>query len=106
MVSITDEFLDGLTRKLVDHLHPVQVFAFGSRIDGHPHHDSDLDIMIILPDHGGRRVDSARLARRLLRDAPVPVDVLVRFQGEFRERAAWPTTMESVVMRKGRLLFG
>lgn len=106
MVSITDEFLDGLTRKLVDHLHPVQVFAFGSRIDGHRHHDSDLDIMIILPDRGGRRVDSARLARRLLRNTPMPVDILVRFRNEFQDRAAWPTTLESVVKRKGRLLYG
>jgi HEPN domain-containing protein len=42
--------LDRAVRRLVDELHPLAVYLFGSRARGDAHQDSDYDLMVVVPD--------------------------------------------------------
>ena len=106
MVQITQEVLNEITQRIVEVLHPLRIYEFGSWAYGTPHSDSDLDLMLVFPDNGCRRIDLVCAARQLLRALPFRVDVLVRFRSEFDSRAEWPTTIEATVKHKGRLLHG
>lgn len=106
MVALSSETLQELTNRIVKELHPERVYLFGSRAYGTPRADSDLDIMLVFPENGKRRIDLVCAARQLLRDIPCGLDVLVRFRDEFESRGAWPTTIEAIVKQKGRLLYG
>ena len=75
----------------------------GAGLDGA---GSDFDVLIVIPQSDVRRMDVARAARRLTRDLPCDIDVVVRFENEFDERAAWPSTIEAAVKRHGRILHG
>ena len=106
MVALSNETLQDVTARIVKELRPERVYLFGSRAYGTPRAESDLDIMLVFREGGARRIDLACAARRLLRDLPCGLDVLVRFRDEFESRAAWPTTIEAIVKEKGRLLYG
>jgi predicted nucleotidyltransferase len=98
--------LSEITTRLVKAVRPERIYLFGSYAYGTPDSTSDLDILLVVPEGVGRRVDVARMARRLMRDLRYGFDVVVRYPAEFDERSVWPTTIEGVVKRNGRLLYG
>lgn len=53
-------------RRIVDELHPLEIWLFGSRAKGTPRPDSDWDLMAVLPDTAREEdLDLVPLWRRL-----------------------------------------
>lgn len=71
------DWLPTVTADLVVACNPLQVIVFGSVARGEDGPDSDLDILVVLPeiDRARRTELVARLRRAVT--APVPVDVFV-----------------------------
>jgi predicted nucleotidyltransferase len=42
--------LDELVRRIVDSVHPLRIVLFGSAVRGDMRPDSDLDVLVIMPD--------------------------------------------------------
>jgi len=106
MVALTEELLTEVTQRLVGKLAPERIYLFGSCAYGEPDSESDLDVMLVFAEEVEDRHAVSRAARKALRSLVVPVDVLVRSAAEFEDRAAWPSTIEATVRRKGRKLYG
>jgi predicted nucleotidyltransferase len=107
MVTLGNDILNQIRRRLVDALRPKRIYLFGSRARGSPHPDSDLDICLVVGElERVVRLEIARRARRILLDLPWPVDVIVRREREFDERAGFDTTLEATVKNKGLLIHG
>ena len=64
--------------------------------------DSDIDLLVILPQVE-RRHDAAVAVLRQLRDLPVPIDIVVVDESSLARRAAEPGLVR-VAMREGRVL--
>ena len=105
MVSISEDNLDHLTRRLVDALQPAQIYLFGSQAYGKPGTDSDLDLLLVMSRSAGEPIAFSRLARRVIGDIGCGVDVVVRTAEEFDRRSSWPSNFEATVKLKGRLLY-
>jgi predicted nucleotidyltransferase len=70
------ELLDRLVRQIVDAVHPLQIILFGSAARGEMGPDSDLDVLVVMPDPVHvRRV--AQFIHQSLRKIGRPVDVAV-----------------------------
>ncbi len=102
--STIDELLDEVTRLLVEAAHPEKIILFGSHARGDFDADSDLDLLIILPTVVDRFEEMVRL-RLVLRDIPMPIDVIVYPRADVEERQYLRGTMLYHALREGRVLY-
>jgi predicted nucleotidyltransferase len=65
-----------LVQRIVDEVRPLRIIIFGSGARGEMGPDSDIDILVVMPD-GTHRRRTAQLLYRKIRGAGVPFDVLV-----------------------------
>jgi len=75
------EVLNELVRRIVEAVHPVRIILFGSAARGEMGPDSDLDVLVVMPD-GIHRRDTATVVYRCLRRFPYPKDIVVATVGD------------------------
>ncbi|MFH1084597.1 MAG: nucleotidyltransferase domain-containing protein [Chloroflexota bacterium] len=105
MKTIDRELLDETVRRIVAALQPEAIYLYGSHAYGQPHQDSDVDLFVVvsaseLPPH-----KRAVAAYRALRGLYLPAEVKVATRAEFERRAQWQSSIERIVLDKGRLLY-
>ena len=98
--------LDEATRRLVAEFQPQQVWLFGSHAWGTPDEDSDLDLLVIVPDSSERPIRRDQRAQRCLGRLPVSADVLVRTRREVERVRDVPGSLTRDVLRNGRKVYG
>jgi uncharacterized protein len=83
---------------------PLRVLLFGSVAHGVDGPDSDIDLLVVLPqvEPKRRHEQTVRLARSIT--APVPVDLLVTDTAEIAERGDLPGILR-VALREGRVVY-
>lgn len=78
-----------IKRILQPHIEEAEVWAFGSRISGQAHANSDLDLVIRNPNHPEKPHENFLLLKQALRDSHIPIIVEVldwaRIPKSFRE---------------------
>ena len=97
--------LPEVVRRLRDALDPTTIYLFGSSVYGNPGPDSDLDLLVVVPQSDRSFFERGAAAYRALARIGVPVDVQVYTREEFDERAALPVSFERTVRTKGRVLY-
>jgi predicted nucleotidyltransferase len=78
--------LEQLVRRIVQAVHPLKVILFGSAARGEMGPDSDLDVMVIMPE-GTHRRRTAQFLYTQLWGIPFAVDIIVATEGDLREYA-------------------
>lgn len=89
-----------VVRLLVEEFRPTQVILFGSVARGDDGRDSDIDLLVVLPELQVRHHDAAVAMLRTLRAVPVPVDIVVTDLAEFQQRVTTPGVVR-VAWREG-----
>ena len=100
------EWVPTVITDLVAACDPLQVILFGSVARGEDGPDSDLDILVVLPeiDRARRHELMARLRRAVT--APVPVDVFVTDPSEIERRRDVIGSLLYWPLREGRVVHG
>jgi predicted nucleotidyltransferase len=104
--QVSLETMAELTRRLVTELQPERVILFGSHAWGTPHQDSDVDLLVIVPHSDVPATQRAMRARRCLRHAPCPIDVLVKTTAEVEHASQVHGSLISEILEEGRPLYG
>lgn len=99
-----DKSLDEIVRRLVIAYEPERIYLFGSHARGDAGPDSDLDLLVIVPDDATPERRRSRLAYEVLRGTGVAADVVVWSRDYFERRREVPASLPAVVYREGRLL--
>jgi predicted nucleotidyltransferase len=80
MTSITaqhsPQLIDDLVKRIVDAAHPLRIILFGSAARGTLGPDSDLDVMVVMPN-GTHRAKMVRQLYRQIAGFGFPVDIVV-----------------------------
>lgn len=71
----TDPVVDDIVRQVVEHVRPLRVILFGSRAAGTARPDSDVDLLVVMPDGTDRRAAMAALGGCVRRS--VGLDLIV-----------------------------
>lgn len=100
--TLTDEKLDELVRRLVEALHPVRIYLFGSHARGTAGPESDVDIMIV-HEAEQESYDVIRRAYAAIRDLRAPVELHVRDANRFERMGHAAGTVEHEVAATGRV---
>jgi predicted nucleotidyltransferase len=105
MKTIDQALIDEMVRRIVDALRPEAIYLYGSHAYGQPHDDSDVDLLVIVGDSVLPPHKRAVAAYRALRGLYLPAEVKVATRLEFERMAQWQTSIERVVLDKGRVLY-
>jgi len=68
--------IDQLVRQIVDAVQPLRIVLFGSAVRGSLGPDSDIDVLVVMPEGAHRRKTAQQLYRDVI-GLGVPFDVLV-----------------------------
>jgi uncharacterized protein len=76
--------------RLVEAFNPLEIVVFGSYARGDARPGSDLDLLVVVPEPENRR-ETAIAMRRVLKDMPIPKDIVVATPEELirRKDAFW-----------------
>jgi predicted nucleotidyltransferase len=83
---------------------PEKIILFGSHAYGHPHRDSDVDVLIIMPNakrHGRR--PSLAIRRKI--PAGFPVDILVKEPRDIAKRLREGDSLLEEIVSRGRVMY-
>ncbi len=105
MKACSDELLDEIVGRVVDALHPARVYLFGSHAEGNPEADSDIDLLVVVPDTSDPPREMARRGRKSLWGMAVPVDLIVCTDSEVEKWSRVHCNLIHTAVEKGRLLY-
>lgn len=103
---MSQDLLDEVTRRLAAEFQPEQVWLFGSHAWGQPDEGSDLDLLVVVPRSDETPVRRAQRAHRCLRGIDVAMDILVKTRTELERFRNVRSSLESLILRNGRLIYG
>lgn len=106
MKTLDTDLLAEMTRRLVDEFHPEQVILFGSHAWDTPDDDSDIDLLVIVPESDETPHQRAVRVYRALRDVGEPKDVLVRTRAEAEKYRRVYASLACQIFEQGIVLYG
>ena len=83
---------------------PEKIILFGSHAYGRPHRDSDVDVLVIMPNakrHGRR--PSLTIRRKV--PATFPVDILVKEPRDVAKRLGEGDSQLEEIVNRGRVMY-
>jgi uncharacterized protein len=97
--------LDRLVQRLVNGLAPEKIILFGSYAQGHPTADSDLDIMIVVPESDEPAYRRSQKAYKWVGAIGMSKDLLVLTKAEFEAQSLVTTSLARRVQKEGIVLY-
>jgi len=99
-----DKILDELVRRIVDAVFPRRIVLFGSAARGDMGPDSDLDILVVMPDGTHRRRTAQNLYRALL-GLGFATDILVVTESDVRKYREEVSLVLCRALRDGKEMY-
>jgi predicted nucleotidyltransferase len=98
------ELLESLVSRIVATVHPIRIVMFGSAARGELGPDSDIDLLVVMPEGTHRRHTAQRLYRTPL-GVNVPVDFIVATPGDLEKHRDNIGLIYRTILREGRTIY-
>jgi len=98
------ELLNEMTERVVACAHPLRIMLFGSAARGEMGPDSDLDVLVIMPN-GTNRLHAEQKLHRALRGLPCAKDIVVVVQSDVEQHADNPYLIIHTALTEGREVY-
>jgi predicted nucleotidyltransferase len=96
--------LNTIVRRIVEIVHPVEIVLFGSAARGNGGSDSDLDLLVVMPDGTHRRQTAQHLYSQLS-GIGVPFDLIVATRNDLAMHADNPGLIYKTALSEGRVVY-
>lgn len=106
MKTIESGLLEHAVERLKAEFQPEAIYLYGSHAWGNPHDDSDVDLFVVIRDSSETPIRRAQRAHRCLRRLRMPKDVLVETRQEVDRVKGLKTSLENIILSRGRRLYG
>jgi len=103
--TFSKELLNEIVRRLADALHPEEIYLFGSQASGVTDANSDVDILVVVPETDVSHRALARRGRKSLRGMGVPIDLVVCTVAEKEKWAGVPCNLIHTAAQEGRQVY-
>ena len=104
MVGPDQQQLNELVRRVVEAVHPLRIIVFGSAARGKMGPDSDVDLLVVMPE-GTHRLDTMGYLYRVVRGVGVPFDVVVVTPRDLEKYGDRPGLIYMTALREGREVY-
>ena len=98
------ELLNEMTDRVVACVQPLRIVLFGSAARGEMGPDSDLDILVVMPD-GTHRLHTEQTLHRALRGLPCAKDIVVVVESDVERHADNPYLIIHTALTQGREVY-
>jgi len=99
-----DAAVSSIVRQVVEAVHPVRIILFGSHARGDARPDSDVDLLIVMPDGASRR-ETARKLYRSVEGGGFSKDFLVVGESDLAKHADNIGLIYITALREGRVIY-
>ena len=96
--------LDLIVQRIVDVLHPLRIILFGSPSRGEIDKDSDIDLLVVMPDGTPRLATAEKLHMRMF-GIPAAVDFLVATPSDLERNRDNIGLVYRTILQEGRELY-
>ncbi|MFQ5902694.1 MAG: nucleotidyltransferase domain-containing protein [Candidatus Binatia bacterium] len=103
-MEIDKKIIDELVQRIVEIAHPNRIILFGSAARGEMGRNSDIDVLVVMPDGVHRRKTAQEIYRRLW-GFGFAKDILVVTEGDVREYRSNPYTIIKDALEEGKELY-
>ncbi len=100
----TEEAVRELVNRIVERVHPLRIILFGSVARGQSSDQSDVDLLVVMPE-GAQKRRTAQLLYRHLRGLTVAVDLVVTTQGDLEQHKRDPGMIYQAILEEGKELY-
>ena len=98
------DLLEELVQRIVEAVRPLKIVLFGSAARGDMGPNSDLDVLVVMPD-GVHRRKTAQLIRRHLMGFGFAKDIVVVTQSDIENHGTNPYMIIKPALDEGRELY-
>ena len=103
-MRVTDA-LPAMVARIVSKFAPEQIILFGSHARGDARPDSDIDLIVVMPDEATDRRRTAVDIRVTLADVLIPMDIIATTPEELARRSQVNGSVFLPAMAEGRVLY-
>jgi len=96
--------IDIMVNRISQNFHPLQVIIFGSHARGSATVDSDIDLLVIMPELKNRRKTTVAM-RKTLADIPAPKDIIVASSEEIKKNKFSQNNIFHIALKKGKIVY-
>ena len=101
---VDERVLQEIVGRIVEAAHPLRIIVFGSVARGEQGRESDVDLLIVMPEGTHRRLTAQMLYQRL-RGMAVPIDLVVTTESALERHKDNPGLVYHAILREGRVLY-
>jgi len=103
-MQIDYEVIDQLVQRIIEEVHPLRILLFGSTVRGEMGPDSDIDLLVIMPN-GSHRRQIAQLLYQKIRGIKVPFDILVATPSDLEKHKDNIGLIYKTILLEGREIY-
>ncbi len=96
--------IESLVRKIVEAVHPLKIILFGSYARNKANPDSDIDVLVVMPE-GVHCRRTAQLLYRQIKGLGVPFDILVATPNALEKHKDNIGLIYRTVLKQGREIY-
>lgn len=96
--------LDELVRRIVEAVHPLRIILFGSAARGEMRENSDIDVMVVMPEGTNRSETAGQLYVKMI-GMMVPIDIIVATPDDLARYGDTKGLIYRSVLREGTDLY-
>lgn len=96
--------IDLVIKKIVDAVNPIKIILFGSSARGEARKDSDIDVLVVMPEGTNRR-KTVQYLHTQLHGVEASVDILVATPSDLERHANNPGLIYRTILHEGRELY-
>jgi len=96
--------IEQIVQRVVELAHPLRIVLFGSAARGDVGPDSDVDLLVIMPDGTHRRHTAQRLYREI-RNVGIPFDIVVATPADLERHKDNPGLVYHDALREGEVVY-
>ena len=101
---MNSEHISTMTNRIVRDFHPEQIILFGSHARGEAHPHSDIDLLVVFSKCADKRKAAIEI-RRVLKDMPVPKDIIVSTPEELERKQNSVDSVLRYAQQEGVILY-
>lgn len=98
------EVIEQLVARIIELVQPLRIILFGSAARGEMGPDSDIDVLVVMPD-GVHRRQTAQLLYRQIIGLGVPFDILVATPDDLERHRDNIGLIYQSILREGREVY-
>lgn len=99
-----DPLVQEVSAQIAREFQPEKIIVFGSRVSGTARPDSDIDLLVVMPQVTHRR-HTAVAMRKAVAACPVGKDIVVTTTERLAQRGAVPGTLEYIALHTGVVVY-